>query len=294
MGMEICLITDEISADPETAIELGVEWGIRNFELRGYFSDRVPRLSAYQRDKLPEILARYQARVVALSPGLFKFFLPARRLETFPVAAIEADIHRSVKTTYDLLQVHLNEILPETISMAKAYGAGIIQSFSFQRGGLPAEAIPDIVLDSIRQAAELVGQAGLILAVEVESGFWADTGSHTAAMLASIRHPALRVNWDPANAFEAGDIPYPAGYACIRDQVAHVHFKDVKRLPDGRTQYVTCGEVDWAGQIASLAADGYQGLISVETHMQPKVQSARLALDRLLELLRKTDATGSI
>jgi hypothetical protein len=58
--MKICLLTDEISADPETAVELGVQWGVKDFELRGYFLDRVPSLpyknSAYGR--CPE---RYQA-----------------------------------------------------------------------------------------------------------------------------------------------------------------------------------------------------------------------------------------
>jgi hypothetical protein len=33
--MKISIVTDEISSDVETAIELGLEWGVRDFELRG-------------------------------------------------------------------------------------------------------------------------------------------------------------------------------------------------------------------------------------------------------------------
>jgi sugar phosphate isomerase/epimerase len=43
--------------------------------------------------------------------------------------------------------------------------------------------------------------------------------------------------------------------------------------------------VDWEGQIHALKEDGYQGFISVEPHMQPKVVSARMMTKRLQELL---------
>ena len=70
--MNISLITDEISADPETAIEIGKEWGISDFELRGYFNERVPCFSDFQKNKIKDILDHYQARIIAISPGLFK------------------------------------------------------------------------------------------------------------------------------------------------------------------------------------------------------------------------------
>src|SRR5512136_2974450 len=74
--MKACLITDEISSDPETAIELGASWGVHDFELRGFFTDRAPRFSAYQKQRLRDALDLYQARVVALAPGLFKMPYP--------------------------------------------------------------------------------------------------------------------------------------------------------------------------------------------------------------------------
>src|SRR5512141_1676850 len=74
--MEISLITDELSADPETAIELGCQWGLRAFELRGFYTDRVPRFSDYQKQRLRDVLDDYGARVIALGPGLFKGVWP--------------------------------------------------------------------------------------------------------------------------------------------------------------------------------------------------------------------------
>jgi sugar phosphate isomerase/epimerase len=283
--MDICLITDEISADPETAIEIGVEWGVRNYELRGYFTDRVPNLTPYQKDKLRATLERYQGRVVALSPGLFKFPLPSALWNPFPVAAIEADLHRNWKSTHDLARMHLHELLPATITYARELGAKIIIAFSFHRGGAEAGGAPPAVLETLRQAAEMTASAGLTLAIEVEAGFWGDTGKRTAQLLEDVGHPALRINWDPGNALEAGEIPFPDGYANVHSKVAHVHFKDARRLADGQYQYIVNGDVDWGGQVQALLHDRYEGFISVETHMQPKIASARKALDRLIDLI---------
>jgi sugar phosphate isomerase/epimerase len=283
--VKISLITDEISADPETAIELGTAWGVSDFELRGYYAERVPRLTSYQKDRLGETLERYGARVIALSPGLFKFPAPGSRWPTFPVAAIEADLHHAWTAAVDRAQRHLHELLPASIEYARQLGAQIIVAFSFDRGSAPAGPAPDAILDRLRQAAELTGAAGLTLALEVEAGFWGDTGQRTAQLIQAVGHPALRINWDPGNAIEAGDVPYPDGYTHVRGQVAHVHFKDARRLSDGTTAYSLDGDVDWAGQIQALARDGYAGFISVETHLQPKVASAQHALARLRRLI---------
>ncbi len=68
--MKIGIITDEISADPETAIELGVEWGIYDYEIRGFGNERVPLFSTYQKERLKELLNEYEVRIIAISPGL--------------------------------------------------------------------------------------------------------------------------------------------------------------------------------------------------------------------------------
>jgi sugar phosphate isomerase/epimerase len=283
--MEICLITDEISADPETAIELGVEWGITNFELRGFFSERVPLLKQYQKDKLMEILNRYQARIVAISPGLFKFPLPDQHWKPFPISAIEANQYHNWKFAYDLAQDHLNELLPASIDYAKNLGAHVILAFSFQRGGITQEYIPDIVVEFLQKAALQTTSAGLSLAIEVEAGFWADTGEHTRRLLDEIGISALGINWDPGNAFEAGEIPYPDGYSHIQNKIHHVHFKDIHRLPSGIFEYALVGDINWPEQLNALNRNGYKGFISIETHLWPKVSMARQSLNRLKKLL---------
>jgi len=94
------------------------------------------------------------------------------------------------------------------------------------------------------------------------------TGAETARVLGSVPHPNLKMVWDPANAFVAGEEPYPDGYRLIPvDRIAHVHAKDCVRK-NGGTAWAELGTgvVDWKGQIDALVRDGYRGWISLETH----------------------------
>ena len=93
------------------------------------------------------------------------------------------------------------------------------------------------------------------------------------------------MNWDPGNAFFAGETPYPDGYRAVRGLVGHVHFKDARRTSTGELEYVADGQIDWAGQIRALQQDGYSGYISVETHLRPKVAEANAGLARLRQLV---------
>jgi sugar phosphate isomerase/epimerase len=87
-------------------------------------------------------------------------------------------------------------------------------------------------------------------------------------MLAAVDHPALKLIWDPANAFILGETPYPAGYAVLPAQrIVHVHAKDCV-MAGQKPAWGPLGEmgVDWKGQIAALVRDRYQGALSLETH----------------------------
>lgn len=282
--MKVSIVTDEISADFETAIELGVEWGIRDFEFRGFYTDRVPGLTEYQKERLVETLAAFDARIIAISPGLFKIPYPTRPREGASLAWLDRGMYQNWRSLQDQVKYHEQELLPASLEFARWLGAELVLAFSFHRMGLPAGPAPDPVQESLHSAAQQAAAAGLQLAIEVEDEFWADTGQRTAALMEAINHPALGVNWDPGNAFMAGDTPYPDGYEAVRRWVRHVHFKDAEVDPQGRRRFAVHGQIDWAGQVQALADDDYQGYISIETHMRPKVKVARdeLALVRQL------------
>jgi sugar phosphate isomerase/epimerase len=283
--MKISMITDEMSADPETAIELATDWGIKEFELRGFYTDRAPELSPYQKQRLRDMLEDYEARVIALSPGLFKVAYPTGHCPRSSLGWMDRPGYEAWAEAKRIVLHHLHELLPASLEYANELGARLVVVFSFHRAGAPPGMPPDEVLDCLRRAAEQASAAGLQLAIETEEGFWADTGERSAQIVRTINHPALGINWDPANSFCAGDVPYPEGYSHLRGLVRHVHFKDATRDPGGEAQFALHGEIDWAGQIQALANDGYDGFISVETHLRPKVCTAKKSFERLRALV---------
>ena len=290
--MKLAIITDEISADPETAIELAQAWGVAAIELRGIGERRYPQVSAFWRGRLPDLVRESGLPVAAISPGLFKIPYPdPPAAETRILRWEDALRFQRYHDDAELVRFHLEEMLPRSIEAAKALGAGVIVCFSFDRSPAvpPATPAPAGVVAVLREAARRVGAAGLTLAVEVEHICWGDTGARTAALLRRVNHPALGINWDPANAYRAGeDHAYPDGYAAVRDLVRHVHFKDAATDPvTGARGFVADGVVDWPGQIAALQRDGYSGYISVEPHVRPKIAAAQRAVERLRALITK-------
>lgn len=283
--MKISIITDEISADIETAIELGTDWGIHDFELRGFGTQRVPLFSDFQKQRVRELLEEYGARVVAISPGLFKIPYPSKKREHFPLQVIDSNLYKKWRDARSLVDYHMQELLPISFEYAREIGAEKIIVFSYERGSTSSDIMPDEILESLHSAAEQAEACGLQLVIEVEDQFWADTGQHAADIVRKINMPALGVNWDPGNAIAAGDLPYPDGYLAVKDYIRHVHFKDVTRTTQGGYRYSVNGEINWNGQIQSLMADGYRGFISVEPHMQPKVASAKALYLRLKDLI---------
>ncbi len=283
--IKISIVTDELSADPESAIEMATDWGIHDFELRGYFAERVPQLTAYQVRQLGLILDDYGARVVALSPGLFKMPYPAVDPVRWSFTVLDQAAYEVWESARRLVETHVKEILPKTLDLANELGARIIICFGFYRAGKEPGSPPTAVIDILGEAAEKAAGAGIILAVETEEGYWADTGERTRQVIEQVNHPALRVNWDPGNAFCAGETPFPSGYAALRGLIQHVHFKDARRTVEGGAEIVARGEIDWQGQVQALIRDGYDGYISIETHLRPKIAEAKAAYDRLSRLI---------
>ena len=289
MGIKISVVTDEISADPETAIELGTQWGINDFELRGYFSDRVPVFSSYQRKHLQDVLKVYGARIIAIGPGLFKIPFPASTASGASLSWLDKAEYDLWEQSRKLVDYHLNELLPQSLDYANELGAHLVLIFGFDRSGAPAGEAPEGILEYLFKAAERAKSANLKLVIENEAGFWADTGERTSRIIHAVNHPALGANWDPGNAFFAGDIPYPDGFSAVHDKVQHVHYKDAMCDEQGKPFYCNEGDIDWQGQIRHLLKDGYDGYISIETHMSPKIAAAKAALTRLRNLLGQSN-----
>ena len=273
------IVTDELSDSPETAFELGLEWGVRHFELRGMHDARVPRLSPTQCRRLLRAIKAFDVRISAISPGLFKIPFPLETPKTSNLAWMDREFHDAWANADALLREHIDRLLPESLEFATAVGAQHLIAFSFHRGGRPSGPPPEQVVEVLAAAAEMAHSAGVSLIIENEESHWANTGAQSAALIAATG-ASLGLNWDPANALIDGDVPWPDGYAPCRHLVRNVHFKDARLHPDGKWDLLAVGDVDWTGQIQALKADDYQGCVAMEPHLWPSIDSVRSALNR--------------
>jgi len=266
--MKISIVTDEVSSDPETAIELISDWGIRHIEIRGVWNKRVPDIDSSEVKRLKEIIASYGVSVIAISPG----------------------IHKCRISDNVTIMNHLRERLPRSIELARELGTNIVIIFGFiQDSTQQWEKQFNRAVEILRETSNYAAKEDVILALENEPAYIADTGERTANLVKSVQNDNLRVNWDPCNAYVAGERAF-AGYGYVRDLVVHVHLKDaIIDNKTGRKTYVPLGEgeVGIFDQIKRLVSDGYKNFLSIETHMSRNKVKNTLTCLRNLQLFLK-------
>ncbi len=261
--MRIGFVTDEISPDVREAVEIGVSWGINDFELRMVGDRRVPDIDEGAKQLLVDLKQQFGIHYTAISPGTFKCPIVDR-------AQVEKELQHT---------------LPATFELAKKLGSKLVIVFGFIRH---AEAQPEDrerVLAAFRQTAEMAQEYDLTVCVENEPGFWCDSGANTAAILAEINHPNLRANWDPANGVGTGEAPFPDGYRYIKPWMANLHIKDTEKGALVECVRVGDGLVDWPGQLKAVQQEGLLEWVTIETHCLPLVDASKQNLQTVRTLL---------
>lgn len=255
----IAAITDEFSPDLETALTAMGEIGMRAAELRVVWGKNILDLSEDELN-LAQVLAKNLGfQIVSIASPLLKCVLPGGP----PIdSRFQHDVFAAQHSYED--QPRLTD---RAFALAQKFGARIVRVFSYWRTSDP-NACFEAVAGSLQALAEKAAAHGLIIGLENEHACNLATAQETARILERVRHPNLMVVWDPANAFVAGENPFPHGYGLLPpERIAHVHAKDCS-VDGHKPEWGPLGtrQVDWKGQIAALMRDGYKGHISLETH----------------------------
>ena len=253
--MRLAIVTDEISQDPATAVELARGWGLEWFEVRMLMGGRFPDVGEGPIGRLEAVLREFDAQVSATSPGFFK-----------------------VPVTDERVRPILREGFPRALELTRRLDAERMVLFGFLRPeGEPRETPPPTqVVELLAEMAERAAAQDVLCVLENEAVCYGDTGLRAAALIRTVGHPNLKLNWDPGNSVAAGSpCPYPEEYEQLKSLVAHLHVKDLARR-GGNLLTVAPGDgiIDWFGQLAALRADGYEGFVTVETHFGPRVAAS--------------------
>jgi sugar phosphate isomerase/epimerase len=154
------------------------------------------------------------------------------------------------------------EHLRRAAEAAHALGTERIRIFTFRRVGDPA-TIFDRIVEQLHRAIEVATQAHISLLVENEYDCNIGTAAETAKLLRAIPDLRLMHCWDPCNAYEIGERPFPEAWGCLdHSRISHIHLKDAT---GDQWKPIGAGEIDFAGQFQALKRIGYVGTLSVET-----------------------------
>ncbi len=252
----LAIVSDEISQDFSTAVELALSWGINTFEIRSLNYRRGRLLTEREIELALAITQSFPVKISAISPGLFK--IPLSSPELFH---------------------HQQEQLFSAFELARKFGTqrvivfGLVKEEKRQRQTAISQ-----VIDILGEAAEKAEKEGITLLLENEHICWADTGWQTAQILSAINSSTLAANWDPANAWLAGEKrAFPDGYTSIKPFLKNLHIKDVLSNSDGKAGFVAPGKgrLNWPEQLSAIVKDGFPGPYTIETHFTPRIKASR-------------------
>jgi sugar phosphate isomerase/epimerase len=257
----VAIITDEFGQDFEQICTTATELGVSALEVRTIWDKNIADMSDAEVSEIDKLAKASGLQIVSVASPVFKCTLPDGGDIDH---RFEQDAFHSAHTFEDQPR-----ILQRSLAIAHVLGSPIVRVFSFWRTVNPKQTTKRVV-EALRGAAEMAAPMGIKIGLENEHACNIATDAEAAEVLAAIDHPNLGLVWDPANAYVAGEIPFPDGYNCLpHERILHVHAKDGAIAPGSdRVMWSELGKghVDWQGQLAALAQHGYPGLISLETH----------------------------
>lgn len=253
------------------------EFGVQYAELRSIWGRNILDMEEEELKKARQMLEEAGIKTACIASPLFKCHLFQ---EEKPLGDLHLARERSLDEQWATLK--------RSLQLAHFFNAPIVRTFSFWRVCEPSEEIFRRIAPYLREAAEVAHREGIILALENEHSCFAGSGEETALLLSLVDSPYLKVIWDPGNAFFAGEVPYPYGYEKVKEHIVHIHIKDArlnKETKEPEWALIGEGEIDFPAQFKALKEDGFEGVLSLETHVSPPKESSRLSLQRLSSMI---------
>lgn len=259
LPFHLSVINDEIGTDFEFTCKVAAEdFGLKYIEIRSIGTTNIASATDAQLADAKKILAKFSLTVTDIASPLFKVDFPGEK---------RADGRAEKNAPADTFAQQA-EVTEKCIHAAKMLGTTRIRCFDFWKLEDETKARPEIN-EQLRKASARLAKENMILLLENEQSCNTSTGAQSAKVLAAVTNPNFMLNWDPGNAAESGEVPFPYGYNLLpKNRIGHVHCKDAQKMPDGKVGWapVGGGMIDWKGQLEALKQLKYSQALSLETH----------------------------
>ena len=249
---KLASFTDEISHDLAHACTVFDEFGVTGIEIRGIWKINVADFTDAQVRVVKSICDGYGMTVCSIGSPFGKCEL------TDPNAVAK----------------HM-DVLRRCADIGWALGCPLVRGFVFWGHG-SADKPWDAMLKAYEPVPAILEEKDVILGIENEPACYVGTAGHLRMFLDRLGCDRAKAVWDPANHVqdpEGTAVPVcPDAYSLIKDDIVHVHVKDAAPMPDGTVPNVFMGEgiCGWETQFQALKDDGYEGYVSLETHVDPE------------------------
>ncbi|MFM2090599.1 MAG: hypothetical protein RLZZ127_1088 [Planctomycetota bacterium] len=182
---------------------------------------------------------------------------------------------------------------PDPVRVAAAV-AGILGA-PFVRIRTPVPAVGRVAAQwrdaraRVRDLERVAAAAGIAWAVEMHDRSLTASANACLRLLEDRDPRRIGVILEPGNMVTEGNEALPMAIELLSERILHVHVKDMRietreqadRLSRAGTSFAPLGEgvLDWQGIIALLAAQGYDGWLTVENFTGTDRGPARMAAD---------------
>jgi sugar phosphate isomerase/epimerase len=272
--IKLGITTDEIDEDVLTAVKFLSERNLRWAEVRSIWGKYNTSQPVEKIKEARGIFDEHGIRVSIEGTPFFKVPLPAETPEG------QKKLDQEWAT------------LDSAMERAKLFGAGKLRVFGFTyRGDAPDQKVYGRIYELVTEAARRAKARGLRLALENVGQSYIWSGAQAGELLKHVKADNLGLTWDPNNAAETGEKPFPDGYRKLdAARIFHVHLRDFKHNAEGKVVWapVGGGEADNLGQIRALLKDGYQETFTLETHWRGphgKADSSATSFKGLLKVI---------
>jgi sugar phosphate isomerase/epimerase len=274
--IKLGITTDEINDDVLTAVKFLREYNLKWAEVRniwGKYNTEQPV------EKIKEARAIFDEHGIRVSVDGTPFF-------KVPLPAENAEGQKKLDQQW--------AVLDAAMERAKLFGTDKLRVFGFtlgKGGEAPAKAVYDRIYELIAEAARRAKSRGMRLALENVGNSYIWTGADSGELLKRVKADNLGLTWDPNNAAEKGERPFPDGYKKLDPaRIWHVHLRDFKHNGEGKVEWapVGAGEFDNLSQIRALLKDGFKETFTLETHWRGpngKADSSATSLKGLLKVV---------
>ena len=285
---KLSVINDEITADFGRAAEVAAqEFGLQFIEIRALWGKNIMQLDAKEIAEARRILEKYKLRVSSIASPIFKTDWPGAPTSSFSPKRDQFGANFTFGQQ--------DELLERGFELMRVFRVDRIRIFDFWRldDPKPYRAAMD---QKLIEAAKKAAKRGVTLLLENEPACNTATGAEAGRTLDAVRSPSFKLNWDPGNAASRGEVAYPDGYSHLpKNRIGYMHCKDVVRTTGGKYEWMKMGGgiIDYVGQYRALKKDGYNGVVSLETHWRgagTPEESSRQSMAGMKELLRRAGA----